>query len=189
MRLLAASAAVLLLSGGCVKEISNEDRLERDAPTVRREPLDPEALAKVSCEDAPEKLSQARQDNRPETDRLMLYIDLYKDLRGRTHKFEEAMSRDPDLSYREEYRPLVAARETCVQQTADVQVEFERFTRELVEVPTVQEVKGGNTVMVPRLDFNTLRMAIEALAPDDKEQLLSRVASAERRVETGSRRR
>ena len=66
----------------------------------------------------------------------------------------------------------------------DVRVEFERYVRELVDVPTVQEVKGGNTITVARLDFETLREAIEKLAPDDKEQLLGRVASAERKVET-----
>jgi len=54
--------------------------------------------------------------------------------------------------------------------------------RELVDVPTVQEVKGGNTITVARLDFNTLRQAIETLNPDDKEQLMSRVGNAEKKV-------
>jgi hypothetical protein len=49
-------------------------------------------------------------------------------------------------------------------------------------VPTVQEIKGGATVVIARLDFNTLRQAIETLSPDDKEQLLTRVANAEKKV-------
>jgi hypothetical protein len=35
---------------------------------------------------------------------------------------------------------------------------------------------------VARLDFNTLRQAIEALGPDDRESLLTRVANAEKKV-------
>jgi hypothetical protein len=63
----------------------------------------------------------------------------------------------------------------------------------LVDVPTVQEIKGGNTVTIARLDFNTLRQAIETLNPDDKDTLLNRVSNAEKKVsasaepaETGS---
>jgi hypothetical protein len=184
MRLFAASAAVLVLSSGCVKEISSEERLDRESPSVRRAAVDTEALAQLSCDDAPEKLSQARQESHPEAERLTMYIELFKSLRGRTATFEEAMMREPDLSYREEYRSLVSKRDACVQHTADVQVELEQFTRDLVQVPTVQEIKGGNAVVVPRLDFDTLRHAIETLSPEDKEQLLGRVASAERRIES-----
>ena len=92
------------------------------------------------------------------------------------------MSRNPDLHYTEGSQKLVSARETCIQQTADVKVEFETYVRELVDVPTVQEIKGGNTVTIARLDFNTLRQAIETLNPDDKEQLLGRVLNAEKKV-------
>jgi hypothetical protein len=63
-----------------------------------------------------------------------------------------------------------------------VKVEFDTYVRELVDVPTVQEIKGGNTVTVARLDFNTLRQAIETLNPEDKEQLLMKVGNAEKRV-------
>ena len=103
-------------------------------------------------------------------------------LRKRTQTFEEAMTRNPDLQYREGAGAIVNAKEVCIQQTADVRVEFETYMRELVDVPTVQEIKGGNTVTIARLDFNTLRQAIEALAPDDKDSLLNRVAAAEKKV-------
>ncbi len=49
-------------------------------------------------------------------------------------------------------------------------------------MPTVQEIKGGNTVTIARLDFNTLRQAIETLDPDDKDSLLNRVGNAEKKV-------
>ena len=42
----------------------------------------------------------------------------------------------------------------------------ETYVRELVNVPTVQEIKGGNTVVVARLDFGVLREAIEAWDSD-----------------------
>ena len=32
-------------------------------------------------------------------------------------------------------------------------MEFETYVRELVAVPTAQDIKGGNTVTVARLDF------------------------------------
>jgi hypothetical protein len=186
MRLPAAATVLLLSVTGCVKEISSEERLDRDTAHLsgKDRPLTAEALAKVSCDDAREVLDTARDVNRPETERVMSYIELYSSLLKRTATFEDAMTRNPDLSYTQGSEQLVAAKDTCVQQTADVKVEFETYVRELVDVPTVQEVKGGNTVTVPRLDFNTLRQAIDTLDLEDKEQLMARVLNAEKRVAT-----
>jgi hypothetical protein len=92
------------------------------------------------------------------------------------------MSRNPDLQYQEGALNIVNAKEVCIQQTADVRVEFETYVRELVDVPTVQEIKGGNAVTIARLDFNTLRQAIETLSPDDKDALLNKVGNAEKKV-------
>ncbi len=183
MRLPAVATVLLLTTTGCVKEISSEERLDRETQYATTKNLpDAAALAKLNCEDTTEGLNQARNVNRPETDRVMSYIDLYTSLMKRTATFEEALARNPDLHYMEGNEKLVAAREHCIQQTADVKVEFETYVRELVDVPTVQEIKGGNTVTVARLDFATLRQAIETLNLDDKEQLLSRVSNAEKRV-------
>jgi hypothetical protein len=184
MRLSAAVTVLLLSATGCIKEISSEERLDQDTAHLsgKDRPLSAEALGKVSCEDARGTLDTARDVNRPETERVMSYIDLYSSLTKRTAMFEDAMTRNPDLSYTQGSEELVAAKDTCIQQTADVKVEFETYVRELVDVPTVQEVKGGNTITVPRLDFNTLRQAIQALDLEDKEQLMSRVLNAEKRV-------
>lgn len=183
MRLSAVATVVLLSTTGCVKEISSDERLDRETRNLGvSETPEASELAKLSCENITEDLARARNVNRPETDRLVDYINLYETLRKRTATFEEAMVRNPDLSYREGSQQLVAAKDTCIQQTADVRVEFETYTRELVDVPTVQEIKGGNTVTIARLDFNTLRQAIEALNPDDKEQLVMRVDTAEKKV-------
>ena len=183
MRLPAVATVLLLTTTGCVKEISSEERLDRETQyaSAKNTP-DAAALARLNCEDTTEGLNQARNVNRPETDRVLSYIDLYTSLMKRTATFEEAMTRNPDLQYREGAMNIVAAKETCIQQSTDVRVEFENYMRELVDVPTVQEIKGGNTVTIARLDFNTLRQAIETLSPDDKEQLLNRVANAEKKV-------
>jgi hypothetical protein len=185
MHRLSAAAAVFLMSAtGCIpKEMSSEERLDRESSnlTVKDTPQAGE-LEKLTCENTGEELTKARNVNRPETERLADYITLYESLRKRIQTFEEAMSRNPDLQYREGAVNIVAAKETCIQQSTDVRVEFENYMRELVDVPTVQEIKGGNTVTIARLDFNTLRQAIETLSPDDKDQLLNRVANAEKKV-------
>ncbi|HET9451165.1 MAG TPA: hypothetical protein VFO83_09800 [Aggregicoccus sp.] len=185
MRLYATVALGLLLplAPGCVKEISSEERLDR--ATTDSQPSackSPEELRQLSCEDTAETLEAARDFNRPETERMLGYIDLYRSLRQRTQAYEQAMACNPDLAYREQTRPLVAAQETCVRQLADVQVELETYVRELVTVPTAQDIKGGNSVTVARLDFGTLRQAIQELAPDDAEALLARVEGAEKRL-------
>ena len=185
MRRLPAAATVLFLSvTGCAgKEITSDERLDRETANlaVKDSPKAGE-LEKLNCEDTAEELNKARNVNRPETERLQDYITLYESLRKRIQTFDDAMSRNPDLQYREGAVNIVAAKDTCIQQSSDVRLEFENYMRELVDVPTVQEIKGGNTVTIARLDFNTLRQAIETLSPDDKEQLLNRVASAEKKV-------
>lgn len=180
----------MLCAGGCVKEISSEERLERetnlgpaiDVPTA-------EELAKVSCLNAPQELTQARNESRPETERIQQYIAIYESLKKRTSQFELAMARNPDLAYQEGSQKLVAAQEACVEQLADARVEFDRYVRELVEVPIVQDVKGGRNVNIARVDFDVLRDAIEILGPDDKDQLLARVTTAEEKVESKPARR
>jgi hypothetical protein len=180
----AAGALVLIAAPACVKEISSEERLERETRTVPlAEAKGAAELEKINCQEAAELLAQARNVNRPETERVSDYIELYQDLQQKTQTFEQVMARNPDLEYREGSQRFSDARDICVQQTADVRVEFERYIRELVDLPTVQELKGGNTLTVARLDYDTLREGIEALALEDQETLLSRVAAAEKRVE------
>ncbi|HLL56152.1 MAG TPA: hypothetical protein VK447_21495 [Myxococcaceae bacterium] len=166
-----------------MKEISSEERLERElSATPSREEINEGALKQLSCQQTPEDLAQARNENRPESDRLMAYVELFESLKKKLATFEEAMTRNPDLHYQEKNQDIVAARDLCIQQVADVRVEFETYLRELVNVPTVQEIKGGSTITVARLDFSTLRQAIETLNPDDKEALHNRVNSAEKKV-------
>ena len=178
------AASLLPLAFGCVKEISSEERLERATQsTDMGETLSASDLKALKCDDVTNDLKKARDENRNETERVQMYIDLFKSLQDRSAKFESAMIRNPDLAYKEGSQEIVSAKETCVQQTADVRMEFERYVRELVDVPMVQELKGGATVTVARLDFGALRSAIETLNPDDRDMLLNRVSNAEKKLD------
>jgi hypothetical protein len=177
--------ALLLALSGCVKEISSEERLERETRylSIGQTP-DAASLEKIDCNETAELLSQARSVNRPESDRVRDYISLYRELLQKTKIFEDAMTRNPDLQYQEGSQRFADARDVCIQQSADVRVEFERYIRDLVDLPTVQEIKGGHTITVARLDFATLRQGIDSLDPEDKETLMARVAAAEKKIGT-----
>lgn len=188
MRLLRAAPVALLLLG-CPRQapgIGGEDELLGKDREAVKATASPEELAKINCADASTELEKARNDARPETDRVMTYIELYESLKKRSAIFEDAMTRNPDLLYQENSRQLVAQRDTCRNQEAEVRQEFERFTRELVETPTMRDMSGGKTVTVARLDFNTLRQAIDSLSPDDKEVMLNRLATAEKNLQEAS---
>lgn len=183
MRTLIVAGAVLA-SFSCVKEISSDERLERATQKSEVKGTDSASdLAKIKCDDTNNELNKARNDSRPETDRVVSYKELFDSLKLRVARFDEAMSRNPDLQFQEGSQQIVSAKENCIQNMADVKVEFETYVRELVNVPTVQEIKGGNTVVVARLDFGVLREAIEALNPDDRDSLLNKVSNAEKKVE------
>jgi hypothetical protein len=183
-RLLVAAFAFASSLSGCVHEVTSDERLDRETKTTSiKEALGASELHKIKCDNLSGDLAKARNENKPETDRVVSYIELYESLKGRSAKFDEAMSRNPDLAYQEGSQELIAAKDQCIQQAADIRLEFESYIRELVEVPTVQEIKGGATVTVARLDFGTLKQAIETLNPDDRDALLNKVSNAEKKVE------
>lgn len=151
-------------------------------PPVEREALTEEQLVSLDCTGG-EALPSARNVNRPETDRLGEYSELYSGLRRNVQSFDESLKRNPDLRYQRGNAKLLSAREACVQQAADVRLELDRFVRELAETPTAQEVKGGAAATVARVDFDVLKKAIEALDPPDRETLMSKVGASENQME------
>ncbi|MBK7863386.1 MAG: hypothetical protein IPJ65_33255 [Archangiaceae bacterium] len=184
MRTLLVSAAILASLFSCAHEISSDERLERATQKNDMKGNGSTAdVVKIRCDDTNNELNKARNDSRPETDRLISYKELFDSLKTRVARFDEAMSRNPDLQFQEGSQEIVSAKDTCVQNMADVKVEFETYVRELVSVPTVQEIKGGSTVVVARLDFGVLREAIESLNPDDRDSLLNKVSNAEKKVD------
>ncbi|MBL8922481.1 MAG: hypothetical protein JNJ54_26760 [Myxococcaceae bacterium] len=182
-RPLTVLCALTLLSA-CVKEITSDERLERE--TARSDALKTNTaaeLSKITCDALNDDLAKARDGARTEEERLTVFADVYERLKNRSSRFDEAMSRNPDLAYQEGSQRLVDAREACIQMTADVRVEFESLIREIMQVLVVDEVKGGQTVKAARLDFAPLRAAIEKLELDDRESLQNKISNAEKQVE------
>jgi hypothetical protein len=181
-RIVTALSTALLMTG-CVKEISSEDRLERD---TKRSEVSAESagdLIKLKCDDITSSLSKARDDSAPEEKRLATYTDLFDQVKERNARFDEALNRNPDLAYQEGSAEVIAARDGCIQSAADVRLDFEGLVREIINLPVVDEYRDGKPVKAARLNFEILRDAIEKLALDDKDALLTRLANAEKTVE------
>ena len=114
------------------------------------------------------------------------YLELFTSVQGRADTLQEAVTRNPDFIYRDEYRVILDAHEYCKEQAEGVREEFERYTRELIQTPTVQEMKKGKPQTLARVDFALLRDAVNALAPEDQGALLTRVDEAEQRVQASA---
>lgn len=181
---IALTLSTALLFTSCVKEISSDERLERE--TKRSDALTSSTagdLVKMKCDDITSELSKARDDTAPEEKRITIYSDLFDRVKERAAKFEEALSRNPDLAYQEGSQEIIAARDGCIQSAADVRLDFEGLVREIIQLPVVDEYRDGKPVKAARLSFDTLRSAIEKLGLDDKDTLLTRLANAEKTVE------
>ena len=179
---LAAISAVLCTS--CVKEITSDERLERE--TKRSDALTSSTagdLKALKCDDITSELSKARDDSAQEDKRIAIYLDLFDRVKDRTAKFEDALSHNPDLAYQEGSQEIISARDGCIQSAADVRLDFEGLVREIVQLSVVDEIRDGKPVKAARVSFDSLRTAIEKLGLDDKETLLTRLANAEKTVE------
>jgi len=176
--------AVMALSiQACQKGISNEERMAR---TTYKTDLDKlvasNEFAELRCDDAASTLAKARDETQPEGERLKTYVDLYLSLKDRKNRLDAAVARNPDLAYQEGAQAISARQDLCLRQVTDVRIETERFIRDLVDMPTFQEIKGGNIVVVSRVDFVILRRAIEAVELDGKQELLRAVDNAEQTI-------
>lgn len=183
-RIAVAALAGALLAAACVKEITSEERLERE--TTRVDVLKSNIaaeLSKLKCDDTSAELGKARDASLSEELRLGAYSELYSKLKVRTARFEEAMAHDPDLAFQEGSQELVSARDGCVQSAADVRNELETLIREITQVLVVEDVRSGQNVKVARIDFSALRGAIEKLEVDDRDYLLGKITNAERQVD------
>jgi hypothetical protein len=181
-----------LFASGCIKEITSDERLERD--TTRSEALKSSTageLARLKCDDINGELAKARDESRSEEARLKAYVDMYERVKSRTGKFDEALARNPDLAYQEGSQEIIGARDGCIQSQAEVRLDLEGLIREVVQMPTVEEIRNNSTVKVSRLNFDLLRGAIEKLELDDREALFTRLNNAEKQVEVkdGKRKR
>jgi hypothetical protein len=176
--------SVALAFTACVKEISSDERLERETrKSDASRSSTAEDLLRMKCDDITSELSKARDDSAPEDKRLSIYADLFDKVKDRTARFDEAITRNPDLAYQEGSQDIIAARDGCIQASADVRLDYEGLVREIINLPVVDEVRDGKQVKAARLNFDTLRSCIEQLALDDKDQLFTRLSNAERSVD------
>jgi len=181
-RIVAALSTALLMTG-CVKEISSEERLERDTKKAEYSAESAGDLIKLKCDDITSSLSKARDESAQEEKRISTYTDLFDQVKDRNARFDEALNRNPDLAYQEGSAEVISARDGCIQAAADVRLDFEGLVREIINLPVVDEIRDGKPVKAARLNFDSLRDAIEKLSLDDKDALLTRLANAEKTVE------
>lgn len=189
-RIAAALTTALLFTTGCVKEITSDERLDRE--TKKSEALNTstaEDLLRLKCDDVTAALTKARDESAQEDKRLNTYMDLLDKVRDRNKQFDEALSRNPDLAYQEGSTNIIAARDSCVTASAEVRSDFETLVREIVQVPVVDDYKDGKPVKAARLSFELLRDAIEKLDLDDKDSINARLNNAEKTVEVKDTRR
>ena len=154
----------------------------RSSVSQPREALDPQALAQISCY-TKERIGEVHGLRGGDRERLAAYLELFTSVQNRSDTLQEAVTLNPDFIYRDEYRVIMDAHEYCKEQAEGVREEFERYTRELIQTPTVQEMKKGKPQTLARVDFALLRDAVNALAPEDQGALLTRVEEAEQRVQ------
>ena len=187
MRPTAVMSVLLTLLPGCAHELSPEERLDRATQSARPHSGGSSSgdVVKMRCNDAPAALARARLDNQSETARLVAYNTLYVSLKLRSTSLESALRSNPDLVYQTDAE-VVTARDLCAQQTAEVRGELERFVRDLIDNPTSQDVKGGVSITVARVDFEALRKSAGALGTDDHDLMLARINAAERRVKSAA---
>ncbi|MDP3501711.1 MAG: hypothetical protein Q8S33_15345 [Myxococcales bacterium] len=185
-----AAVCALAFTSACVKEITSDERLERE--TARSDALKTNTaaeLGKIKCDELNNDLAKARDAVKTEEERLSTFTDVYERLKNRSARFDEAMSRNPDLAFQEGSQELVAARETCIQMAADVRNETESLIREIMQVLVVDEIKGGQTVRAARVDYAPLRAAIEKLELDDREALQNKISNAEKQIDVKAEKR
>lgn len=178
-------ALVLALIGsGCVKEISSDDRLDRETKFADSlKSATATELMQLKCDDINLELAKARDDSAPEEKRMATYVELFDRVKERNTKFEESLARNPDLAYQDGSEQIIAARDGCIQSAADVRFDFEGLVREIVQLPVVDDFRDGKSIKTARLSFESLRNAIEQLELDDKDSLLAKLANAEKTVE------
>ena len=82
----AAVSAALLLTA-CVKEVTSDERLERETERVDAlKTSSGEELSKLRCDAAQTELGKARDDRTSEEQRLTIYVDVYLQNKTRAAK-------------------------------------------------------------------------------------------------------
>ncbi|MHB1843213.1 MAG: hypothetical protein ACYCWW_00080 [Deltaproteobacteria bacterium] len=187
-RILVATSAVVL---GCAHPAygpSSDDRLAAEVQDSAQFSSKKSSDSVLPCADLDEALARSRNAERPESDRLRSYMQLYRELVGRTEANQKAFDRHPELLYgggkgQAASEQARAASDKCQQMLADTRSEFDLLVRELFQPLVIMDISSGRKAKVPRISFNLLRSAIQELAPTDKDSMYEKIASAEKLVD------
>ncbi|HCF62246.1 MAG TPA: hypothetical protein DFS52_30180 [Myxococcales bacterium] len=180
LALLSACAATAGCASHSAYGLDSDDRLE--ATFSERASGQGADVAGVKCDALSRKFKASRIEERTEAERLKVLVELFEKSRENTNALDDAAAKNPDLLYGSEGDAVKANLAECRATYADVRSDFDRFIRDLTELPVIQELQGREMVTVPRLDLKLLRSAIATLDPDDKDMLLGKLDMAEKRV-------
>lgn len=178
-----------LLVAGCAHPAygpSSDARLDsavKDTQTDSKEmkSVTAEQIEQKKCTDYRKGLAKAKSDEVPEVDRLAEFEKLYTDLKDKNDFLDQALAVNPDLQFANDSQ-VPKIRDECRDALADVRQEYYAFVTDIAGLLVVKDTHGNNS---PRLDFKKFREAIKVLDPDDKDQLLAHVDSAERQIKRG----
>lgn len=158
---------------------AGDDRLDESISASKGgSSVDAAALMALNCK-AQEKAMTAANIEADEKKKLITIGNAYQAAKANFAKLDEAASSQTDLLYGKEGDQIKANLEGCRETSASAYSAFDRFTRELIDMPVVQEMQNKKMINVARVDFATLRTAIDKLDASDKEVLLNKLALVE----------
>ncbi|MGC4113317.1 MAG: hypothetical protein QM765_01295 [Myxococcales bacterium] len=137
-------------------------------------------MASIKCSDLKDKFMQSRDSEVPESERMQKMSEVFTAAKDRWQKLDEAVSKNPDLLYSSSADSIKASLDECRSFYAEVRSDFDRFVREVCDLPVIKDV--SNSKDVARIDLGVLRNGIVALDPDDKDVLIGRVEVAEKKT-------
>lgn len=188
MRKFVALAAVLasLSLAGCSTHSAygpdGDDRLDEGMSPTAKESTDASTILSLKCDDQSKKLT-ALSVEADEVKKLKGLAMVYLSSKETYEKLDAGASSHTDLLYGREGDQIKANLQVCRDTTAAAYSAFDRFVRELVDMPVVQEMKNKKMVNVARVDFKVLREAISKLDASDKEILNNRLTAMESSLE------
>ena len=158
----------------------SDERLEEgiSASSSSKGSADAAALMAMSCQNDESRLTSASTEAN-EVKKLKILTETFLSSKETYAKLDAAASSQTDLLYGKEGDQIKANLEGCRDTSVAANNALDRFIRELVDMPVVQEMKNKRMVNVARVDFAIIRDAIAKLDPSDKEVLLNKLAAIE----------
>lgn len=156
-----------------------DERLDEGAsPSKSGGSIDANALMTLNCKDQDRALAAANIEA-DEKKKLITLGNAYQAAKTNFTKLDEAASSQTDLLYGKEGEQIKMNLDGCRDTSASAYSAFDRFVRELIDMPVVQEMSDKRMINAARVDFATLRTAIDKLGATDKEVLLNKLSMVE----------